>query len=83
MTRQPRPIDDYALAAFITGKIPGKIREEIIDSLRSDEDARELLAMAYEALTAAHGPDEAMRQLGELETRRLEATRAENLKRVA
>ena len=65
MNRQPRPIDDYALAAFITGKIPGKEREQIIEALKTDEDARQLLSMAYEALAASDGPDEAMRQLSE------------------
>lgn len=60
MRRDPRPIDDYALAAFISGKLPGNMREQIIDSLKDDEDARQLLSMAYEALMAAHRPDDAM-----------------------
>lgn len=60
MVNDSRPIDDYALAAFISGKLPGNMREEIVESLKDDEDARELLSMAYEALLAARRPDDAM-----------------------
>ena len=60
MTNERHPIDDYALAAFIVGKLPGKMREQIIESLKDDEDARQLLTMAYEALTAGRRPDDAM-----------------------
>ncbi len=60
MSNVHRPIDDYALAAFITGKLPGNVREEIIESLTNDEDARALLKMAHEALSAARRPDDAM-----------------------
>lgn len=56
-------IDEYALAAFICGKVPGKIREQIIESLVNDADARQLLAMAYDALTTVAGPDDAMRYI--------------------
>lgn len=65
MRAERRPIDDYALAAFITGKVPGAIREQIIESLNNDDDARELLRMAYEALTAGRKPDDAMRWISQ------------------
>jgi hypothetical protein len=65
MTKDRRPIDDYALAAFITGKLPGKMREQIIDALQDDEEARQLLKMAYEALTEAKHPDDAMQMISE------------------
>jgi hypothetical protein len=61
MKNERRPIDDYALAAYITGKVPGVDRDEMIDSLRDDGDARELLAVVDEALRVEKEPDEAMR----------------------
>lgn len=61
MKRESRPIDDFALAAFITGKVPGHVRAQIIEWLKDDDDARELLKMAYEAFATAKEPDEAMR----------------------
>ena len=61
MNRIYRPVDDYALAAFIVGKVPGAMREQIYASLADDHDARRLLGMVLEALGSGRGPDDAMR----------------------
>lgn len=60
MREEHRPIDDYALAAFITGKLPGKTREEILDALQDEQSARFLLDQTFRALSSARRPDEAM-----------------------
>lgn len=60
MREERRPIDDYALAAFITGKLPGNSREEILDALQDDLSAQYLLERTIEALSGARRPDEAM-----------------------
>lgn len=65
MSSVPRPIDDYALAAFIVGKVPGTIRDQILESLADDDDMRRLLSMVLEAFAAPGGPDDAMRFVAE------------------
>lgn len=64
MMRISRPIDDYALASFVAGKLPGTMRELICASL-TDDDARRLLDMVLEALGSSRHPDDAMRFVAE------------------
>lgn len=56
MTRTPPPLDEYTLAAFLAGTLPPERRAEVMASLADNEDARELLCMAEEALAAAPPP---------------------------
>ena len=51
-------IDEYTLAAFIAGTLTKKRRQEVIDYLAGNADAREVLHMAYQALGAAQAGDE-------------------------
>ena len=51
-------IDEYTLAAFIAGTLTKKRRQEVIDYLAGNADAREVLHMAYQALGAAQAGDQ-------------------------
>lgn len=53
MEQVNNPIDDYTLAAFIAGTLPEKRRAEVISYLAQNEEARELLRMAYQAMDVA------------------------------
>ena len=46
-------VDDYTLAAFLAGELPERERRTVAASLVADQDAREILHMACEALSAA------------------------------
>ena len=49
----PSLIDEYTLASFIAGTLSEKDREAVMMCLLTNEDARECLHMACEALAAA------------------------------
>ncbi len=56
MNRKKQPIDEYTLAAFLSGSLPEDRRREVVAYLAENADARELLCMAHEALDAAEHP---------------------------
>ena len=56
MSRKKQPIDEYSLAAFLSGTLPEERRREVMAYLAENADARELLCMAHEALEAAQVP---------------------------
>ncbi|NNE68978.1 MAG: hypothetical protein HKN29_01300 [Rhodothermales bacterium] len=51
-------LDDYTLAAFLSGELPSSKRSTVAAQLVQDAEARETLHLACEALAAAlqHGP---------------------------
>ena len=51
------PIDEYTLAAYMTGTLPEARRREVVTYLAENADARELLCMAQEALEVATEPE--------------------------
>ena len=56
MKSQQNPIDEYTLAAYLSGTLSEEQRREVVAYLARNSDARELLCMAHEALEAAHQP---------------------------
>ena len=56
MQRNQNPIDEYTLAAFLSGTLPEEQRRDVMAYLAENADARELLCMAQVALEAAHQP---------------------------
>jgi hypothetical protein len=52
-------VDEYTLAAFLSGELPERQRKSVAAALVFDEEAREVLHMACEALAAAFRSDEA------------------------
>ena len=56
MSHKKQPIDEYSLAAFLSGTLPEERRREVMAYLAENADARELLCMAHEALEAAQAP---------------------------
>lgn len=56
MKRDQHPIDEYTLAAFLSGTLSEERRQEVTAYLAENADARELLCMAHEALEAAQQP---------------------------
>ena len=56
MNRTQHPIDEYTLAAFLSGTLSEEQRHEVVAYLAENADARELLCMAQEALEAAQQP---------------------------
>lgn len=56
MNRKKQPIDEYTLAAFLSGSLAEDRRREVAAYLAENADARELLCMAHEALDAAPPP---------------------------
>ncbi|MEX0747534.1 MAG: hypothetical protein WD275_05985, partial [Rhodothermales bacterium] len=50
-------IDEYTLAAFIAGTLTKQRRQEVIEYLAGNADAREVLQMAYAALSAAQNSE--------------------------
>ncbi len=50
MDRKARPIDEYTLAAYLSGTLSAEQRREVAAYLANHADARELLCMAYQAL---------------------------------
>lgn len=56
MSSSKHPIDEYTLAAFLSGTLPEERRGEVMAYLAENADARELLCMAHEALEAAQQP---------------------------
>jgi anti-sigma factor RsiW len=63
-------IDDYTLAAFISGELPEARRSTVAAALVQDRDAREVLHMACEALAAAMSFQSGRGYLEEHATRR-------------
>ncbi|MEQ9104595.1 MAG: hypothetical protein RIE53_07835 [Rhodothermales bacterium] len=57
MPESQEHIDEYLLAAFLAGDLPQRLREEISAYLVTNDRARDLLAMAGDALYAADGGD--------------------------
>lgn len=57
-------IDEYLLAAFLAGDLPQRLREEISAYLVTNDRARDLLAMAGDALYAADSGDGARSRPG-------------------
>jgi hypothetical protein len=51
-------VDDYTLAAFLSGDLPERERKTVAAALVFDQEAREVLHMACEALAAAFQSDE-------------------------
>lgn len=60
-------VDEYTLAAFLSGDLPERERKTVAAALVFDQEAREILHMACEALASAF---------------RSETTRADYLQRV-
>ena len=56
MKSTQHPIDEYTLAAFLSGTLSEEQRREVAAYLAENADARELLCMAHEALEAAQQP---------------------------
>ncbi len=56
MNHTQHPIDEYTLAAFLSGSLSEEQRREVVAYLAENADARELLCMAHEALEAAQQP---------------------------
>lgn len=63
MTRSLDPSEEYILAAFLSGELPEHLRREIITYLAGHDRARDLLAMAQEAMDAAEAGDGATRNV--------------------
>lgn len=63
MTRSLDPSEEYILAAFLSGELPEHLRREIITYLAGHDRARDLLAMAQEAMDAAESGDGASRNV--------------------
>ena len=57
MTRPLDRSEEYILAAFLAGELPDHLRREIISYLAGHDSARDLLAMAQEAMDAAETGD--------------------------
>lgn len=57
MPESQEHIDEYLLAAFLAGDLPHRLREEISAYLVTNDRARDLLAMAGDALYAADSGD--------------------------
>jgi len=57
MPRSLEPSEEYILAAFMSGELPDSLRQEIIAYLAGHEQARDLLAMAQEAMEAVETGD--------------------------
>jgi hypothetical protein len=57
MPKSQEHIDEYLLAAYLAGDLPKRLREEISAYLVSNERARDLLAMAGDALYTVDGGD--------------------------
>lgn len=51
-----RSVDEETLAAFLAGTLSAPRRAAVLAELNDDADARELLAMAHQALDAARSP---------------------------
>ena len=56
MKHTQHPIDEYTLAAFLSGSLSEEQRREVVAYLAENADARALLCMAQEALEAAQQP---------------------------
>ncbi len=56
MNHKKQPIDEYTLAAFLSGSLPEHRRREVVAYLAENADARDLLCMTREALDAAQQP---------------------------
>ena len=56
MNQKKHPLDEYTLAAFLSGTLPEDRRREVMAYLAENADARELLCMAHDALEAAQEP---------------------------
>ncbi len=56
MDHAQQPIDEYTLAAFLSGTLPEDRRREVVAYLAANADARELLCLAQEAMEAAREP---------------------------
>ncbi len=65
MSRPLEPSEEYILAAFLSGELPDDLRREIISYLTGHDRARDLLAMAQEALDAAESGDGSSQELPE------------------
>ncbi|HMB90778.1 MAG TPA: hypothetical protein VKP65_08020 [Rhodothermales bacterium] len=50
------PLDEYTLAAFLSGTLPEEKHREVLRHLADNEEARELVCMAQDALEAAREP---------------------------
>ncbi len=52
-------VDDYTLAAFLSGELPERERKTVAAALVFDQEAREVLHMACEALSAVFASEPA------------------------
>lgn len=50
------PLDEYTLAAFLSGTLPEEKHREVLRHLTDNEEARELVCMAQDAMEAAREP---------------------------
>ncbi|MCH8277282.1 MAG: hypothetical protein IIA50_07095 [Bacteroidetes bacterium] len=57
MRRAPEQIDEYILAAYLSGELPTRLRKEIAAYLVDNSRARELLGMATDALEVVESGD--------------------------
>lgn len=54
--QEQNPLDEYTLAAFLAGTLSEEQHREVIAYLAENEDARELVCMAQDAMEAARQP---------------------------
>ncbi len=57
MSRPLEQSEEYMLAAFLTGELPDHLRREIVTYLTTHEDARDMLAMAQQAMDTVETGD--------------------------
>lgn len=57
MPSQIAPTDEYILAAFLSGQLPDSLRQEIIAYLTNSGQARDILAMASDAMDSVDSGD--------------------------
>jgi len=57
MSRNREQIDEHILAAYLSGDLPSSLRREIASYIAHNDDARDLLAMANDALDVADSGD--------------------------
>ena len=57
MSRTSEHVDEHILAAYLSGRLPEGLRREIVAYLASNDEARELLIMAEDAMEVGESGD--------------------------
>lgn len=68
MDRSDLPLDEYTLAAFLSGSLSPEARAAVVRQLAADADTRELLAFAAAAYAAASEAEEMVEEAPSPET---------------